>query len=206
MGQVIIRRRLVQREKPIPSVDTDDLVPPDKVMRPVGTPQVQPPLRVRPPVKEVEPVEEPEVVSTPSPETVKIQPVNMVALKDILMSVMQALGDGKAIIIMRLNADRWQISPIADMKAPLSMQKKLTGKAYWDEVLDEKYVEWDKEWASLTQAERIQRCKKAGVKWDEDKDIRINNLRMTEAYRTILGVEKYKPEYRDRASRAAIKG
>lgn len=202
MPQVIIRRRLVPRSAPTPADDVD-LVPPSKVMRAETEIAVRKLLKreVEEPKKEPIPELPPE-----SSTAVKLQPINGTAVKDILMSIMSALGDGKAIMILRLSEDRWQINPIADIKSPMAMQKKLSGRAYWDEVLDPKYIEWDKEWQGLTQSEKVQRCKKAGVVWEEDKDIRINNLHMTEAYRAKLGIEKYKEEYMDRASRAAVRG
>ena len=215
MAQVIIRRRLTRRDpEDAPKVDTDvEVAQPVKPRVPVARrstyvdeedlPSPQQVLNVPPPMSA--PVPATQFDEVPAPP-VRIQPVNKNIVEDVIMKVMTALGDGRAILIVRLSEDRWQINPVIDAKNPVAMQKKLSGKAYWDEVLDPHYIEWDKEWQTLTQAEKVQRCKKAGVVWEEDKDVKINNIHMTEAYRTKLGIEKYKPEYRDRSSRAAVRG
>lgn len=93
--------------------------------------------------------------------------------------VFTKIGDGKYSFVVR---ERKPDKP------------KAVGKEFWDEVLSPEFLEWSKEWTPLTFAEKKKRAVKAGATWDAHKDPRVEVMRITEAYRDAMGIEKYKPQ------------
>lgn len=161
------------------------------------------------PVEEYEDEEKEEFPAAKAPVTMpSVRTVNEMIADDVFTQMFQAMQDGTSFIITKLESGKWQITStnIQAVAVSKAAAGKLTGKAYWDEVCDPKYVEWSQDWGSLTYAERKARCKKAGVTWVEDKNPKMDAMKMTEAYREKLDIQKYKPEYRTIKARAAIRG
>jgi len=57
----------------------------------------------------------------------------------------------------------------------------------------------------MTVAERLAICKKNKIVWEHADNAQVDNIHMTEAYRTAMDIKKYKPEYESRGQRAAIR-
>jgi hypothetical protein len=73
-------------------------------------------------------------------------------------------------------------------------------------MVDPNYLEWINTWKAKSYAEKKAYAKKAKIKWEEHADERIDVMRITQAVREAEGIEKYKPEYRSRQARAALRG
>jgi hypothetical protein len=182
---------------------------PAKVVAPAPVvKKVAPPAPVakvaKPVVKEViEDVDDEEDV-VEAPKKIKVKPVDATVAGSMMLELMENMEVGKAITITRTADDKWIFGTADAAKATTA--NGLRGKPYWLEVLDPSYLAWDVDWRTKTYDEKIKAAKKAGATWKEEKDPRVNILRATEAYRTAMGIEKYKPQYRTRAARAALQG
>jgi hypothetical protein len=200
-----------------PVVDGDD--EPDPLTRPVkrAVPVMLPTIEDHP-EDDSEPEEpdtskhtvhaKPQPFPEPALEKFRIRSVNETVAGDVFSQMFQAMASGASIIVTRLDDGKWQFTSTniqADVVAKAS-SGKLSGKAYWDEVTSPDFVKFHQDWDNLTYDERKRRAKKAGAIWNEDKSQKIDAMRMTEAYTEKLGIKKYKPEYENKAARAAIKG
>lgn len=155
------------------------------------------------PVVEEDVVEEaPAKVAAPS---LKLKTVSSQVMEELLPAMMEAMSTGQVIVITKTADGKWTVGP-ASGRAAASAAGKLTGKAYLEEVCTQEYLKFDEEWNQLTAAEKRNRAKKEGVKWEDDKDERVNMIRLTQAMREHMGVEKYKPEYQTRKQRDAVRG
>jgi hypothetical protein len=136
--------------------------------------------------------------------TFKVKKVETAVLEQMIMGIMEQLNDHQAIQITRVSEDKFTIS-LADKKATASMEGKLSGAAYWKEVLTTEYVEWQKEWTPLNTAEKAALCKKVKAKFEPTGNVQVDAIKMAAAYCTALGIEKYKPEYQNQKAREAVK-
>lgn len=214
----------VALKKTVP--DDDDIEEDPKPVARVGR-------RSAPPVIEPEPEEEPEevVAEDPEPEepeeedpkpVVKTQPlpepnlekfrirsVNETVAGDVFTQMFEALAAGTSIIVTKLEDGKWQFTSTNIQAAAVEKSNGLklgNGKAYFAEVLNPQYTKFYDEWNNLTYDERKRRAKKAGTTWKEDKNVKMDAMRMTAAYLEKLGIKKYKPEYMDPKKRAAVRG
>lgn len=170
---------------------------------------------VLPPVKKVAPVvkkpvpaavvedDDDDVEPPAAAKPVRVKSVEATIAGASMLELLEGMEVGKSIIISRSADNKWLIT---NELPKIEKADGLRGAEYWQEVLDPAYNAWWKEWHNLSQEERIKKAKKAGVTWKEDKDPRVNIMRATEAYRTEMEIEKYKPEYKTRAARARIQG
>lgn len=144
------------------------------------------------------------VVNVSPKTTVKVQKPADIVKTSLVDDILSRLAAGQSVTIIRLENGNWKL---ADSKAAKDNRTTvgLRGAAYWDEVCSPEYIEWEKEWRELTMAERLARAKKAKVTWEEHADARINQMRLVDAYRQKLGIEKYKPEYQERSARDAVR-
>jgi len=187
-----------------PEDDDDEPAPVKKSSKPVIKKVIPPPAKkvVPPaPVKKVK-QPEPEEDEAPAPKVVKVKSVADTVVDNILPKLLDSLVAGKAIIITKIGENKWQVLP----SDAVAKSKKVVGKEYWDEVISEEYRQWSEEWSALTFAEKQQRGKKAGIKWNASGDQRIEIMSLTDAMRKHDGIEKYKEQYRDRAARALLRG
>lgn len=134
----------------------------------------------------------------------KVRKVDQQVMDDILQGIFDLIDAGESVMITKVEDGKWTIGP-ANKKALQVTSGKLSGKAYWDEVCTPEYREWEKEWITLSAAEKAKRCKTAGVTWTHAPDPRVDAINMTEAYRNKLGITKYKPQYESRKAREAIR-
>lgn len=149
------------------------------------------------------PVEEEEVEEEVTPvkaASVKVKPVAETAVGSLFIELVSAMQDGSIITITKIADNKWNITS----GTPVAEKKGLKGNDYWREVLDQAYIDWSNEWTAMTAEARIKKAKAAKVTWKEDPDPRVNIMRCTEAYRTALGIEKYKPQYRSRKERRLL--
>lgn len=135
---------------------------------------------------------------------VRIQKVDELQMSNLLTGIMTSLDEGQAIVITALEIGKYSIGPANAKQAALSTGK-LSGNAYWDEVLDPKYVEWQNGWLKLTISEKHAMCKKNNVTWEHHDIPAVDVIRMTQAYTQAMGIEKYKEKYREQSARKAIK-
>jgi len=177
------RRRKVVEEPPDDEEDEEEEEPaPKKVTR----------RRTR---KVVKP--EPE-----EPEPVKADVSDL----DVFYGLLESLDEGQTLVISRTGEDTWSVSSASGGVAAGGGLQKLKGKAYYDEVYSSEFVEHHEMWKELTFAEKKAQARKIKAKWEAHEDSRVEVMRVTAAVRAELKIEKYKPEYRTRAARAAIKG
>lgn len=172
----------------------------EKVAKPA---EVAKPVKVAKPKKvevEVEDDEEEEVAPKAKKETPVIKSVNTQIIQSVVAEMFAGLEEGKAILIVRKDENKWVISK------DVAPAEKLRGKEYWMTVRDPKYMEWREEWKQKSFEEKVAFAKKNGAKWEPAENQRIEEMRVSQVVREKLNIEKYKPEYRSRAARAAIKG
>lgn len=147
---------------------------------------------------------EEEEVSAPKVGKVKVRKVETVVADNVFAQILEGIETGKSVLITRTGDGKWELS-LTDGKGK-SSAGRLTGKAYWDEVSNPEFTQWNAEWQEKTFDEKKSYAKKLGLKWEEHANPKVEVMRITEAVRNHLGVEKYKEEYRTRSARAAIKG
>lgn len=126
---------------------------------------------------------------------------------NVISAIFDAMAEGQIAVLKKVDS-RTILMTLTVEDAGLSVAagpRKLSGKEYWQEVLDPDYNEWREEWVELTYEEKVARAKKAKVKWEEHENPKVDVMRLTEAYRKHLGVHKYKPEYRSRSARSAVR-
>lgn len=117
--------------------------------------------------------------------------------------LMSLLETNQALTIVRKDENTWTLGLGGAIVTDELI--RVSGKAYLDEVLSHEFQAHMEEWGELPEEEKIQIAKRAGTEWDEHKNHRINLMRCGDAYRKLLGIEKYKPKYRTLASRKAIR-
>jgi hypothetical protein len=191
-------------EKPLENIMRRRLVAEEKVEQPVSNKNIK--------MQDLENEEEAVIKKQPFPEPAlqifRVKSINETVAEDVFTRMFEAMASGESILVTKLESGKWQLATTgirADVVSKVA-NGKLSGKSYWDEVLDPAFAVWQEEWKTLTYAEKKKRATKAGATWEEDKDSRVDLMRLTEAYRDKLGIAKYNEQYKSRAARAAIKG
>jgi len=178
------------------------------------TPPPAPAKKAAAPVKQVKTpaaIEEEaeEETEAQAPKTFKVKTVAQQTVGDLLVAVMSELEVGKTVSLTRVSDDKWSLAPGKAVSAA-SGAGKLSGKAFQQEVCTPEYLTWEEEWGTLTAAEKMAKAKKIGVHYEGENDPkldeRVKMIRMTQAYREAMGIEKFKPEYRSQKARAALRG
>lgn len=154
--------------------------------------------RRRPAVEEEE--DEEEEAPAPKAKKVKLEKVDDTMVSSIVLELLLSLEDGQAVLFQKSDGG-FSIST----GEAVETTKKLKGKAYWEEVTDPKYREWDEEWREKSYEEKVKFAKKQKLEWNEHENPRVDVIRLTQAVREHLGIEKYKPQYRTRSAREAVK-
>ena len=134
---------------------------------------------------------------------VKIKGANAMVVDGLLAGAMTALADGKSLVITALGDNKYSI---VMGEAAAKPTKKLRGAEYAQEVLSPEYIKWMSEWKLKTYDEKVAFAKKIKVTCEAHTTPQINVMRVTDAVRTKLGLEKYKEQYRSRSARAALLG
>jgi len=194
-----VARRVVQVASP-----TRKVAPPPAPVKAAAKPAPKPVAPAAKPVakpapKPVKQVAEEEV----EPKTIKVQKVETMALANLFEGLLTGLHDGQAIIISRRGETTWQLSTSDQIKG---VSVKLSGEAYWDKVTTPEYKEWIEGWTGLDYPAKVKEAKKIGAEWEKHADQRVDLIRISQAVMEKLGIEKYLPDYRTRASRDALKG
>lgn len=181
-------RQIVEEEEE--EVAPRKIVPPQakKIVVPVA-----PTKKVAPPAEE----EEEEI------KPVRVKSVEATVIDSLFPQLLQSLEAGKSLIISAVGNNKWQIST---SEAVVSSGKKLSGPEYAQTVFSQEYLDWNDEWRQLTYAEKLEKAAKAKVQWDKHENPKVDVMRLTEAYREHIGVEKYKPEYASRKAREVLRG
>ena len=158
--------------------------------------------------EEEEEEEEPVVVKRSKAPTAKkaAKVEEAVTTADPIGYLLSELAKGSIILIKALGDGEYHLQLSATSGIVTVGPQKLTGKAYWDEVLSQEFKEHDEEWKQLSYKEKLAAAKKLKATWESHEDERVDVMRITESVRNKLGISKYKPEYEDRSTRAAIRG
>ncbi len=159
------------------------------------------------------------VVKDEPQDAAKIVETGLTTSPDVLMELSMRLSEGQSLlmtptddgaVIVRVIG----ISPEANLVAvpQTSVGHALRGDAYDKEVWTEEYYNFikvdagdGKPWANHTNEEKLAAAKSAGVTWEEHADGKINAMRMFDAVTAALGLEKYKPQYKAKAAREALR-
>lgn len=150
--------------------------------------------------------EEPEVIKTK--RVTKARKIGTNPIEDIMSS----LRDGEALMLKKEGINSYQISVIPNdiiiSKTGFQYLKKgLTGRQYWDEVLNPEFAVWSKKWNAMTYSEKLKYTKSKKIVWEPVPDNqKLDVMRMTEAVRKAENIEKYKPEYMKRSARSKVRG
>jgi len=194
----------------VEDIEPEPVKPSNKVSKPIIKKSV-----VKPVAKPVKSVAKPvkSVDKTPTVELEEIEEVEdtipMASIKkvgdNVIENLMGKLRNGEALTIVKQADGRYTVTE-ASIVETKKAEGKLRGNAYWAEVCTPEYLEWEKSWKTMTYADKLKAAKKAGAKWESHDDQRINTIRITESFREVNGIEKYKPEYSTMSSRAAIRG
>jgi hypothetical protein len=192
-------RRAARKIEPEPEEEEEDEPAPVKA---------KPAAKIAVPVKAAakkaaEPEEEEEDEEPAAkPAKVSIRKVDGMVAENVVTKILEAMDQGKSIVITKTDDNQWQFASAEKFKDP----DKLRGKEYWDKVKNPEYEKWMDDWHNLTYAEKVAKAKKAGVKWEAHDNPKIDVIRLTAAMRAHLGIEKYKEEYMSRTARAALRG
>ena len=138
----------------------------------------------------------------PAPVTKRTAAVTTTDPIGLLLNELEA---GSVIFLKALGDGEYHMQVSTGAAIAVGPQK-LTGKAYWDEVLSKEFKDHDEEWKQLSYKEKLAAAKKLKATWESHEDERVDVMRITEAVRTKMGISKYKPEYEDRSARATIRG
>lgn len=128
-----------------------------------------------------------------------------------ITDIMEEMRSGEAVMIKKDGLSSYTVSIIPNdilvSKTGYKYLKKgLSGKQYWDEVLNPEFPVWSAKWGSMTYDEKLAYAIKNKIVWNKTEDARLNVMLLTEAVRKSLNIEKYKPEYRKRSARAKVRG
>jgi len=125
-----------------------------------------------------------------------------------VMDIMELMETGKALLITKESEGVWivNLSSQDSIVAKIADYGKLSGKQYFEEVANNDYIEWSKEWKQLTYSEKKNKALKLGVVWTKHPNPKVDVMRITDAVRQKLGIQKYKPEYATRLARSKIRG
>lgn len=164
-------------------------VPPKPAPKPAPKPVVEEP-------EEEEEEEEPA-------KKIKVQKVEDTVVSSIVLQAMQHMKEGKSLLITSLGNDKYSIV-FSDHALP-APSSKMRGKEYWEAVTSPDYLAWSEEWQNKSYEEKVKFAQKKKISWDSHPNPRVDVIRLTEAVRKALGIEKYKPEYRTRSARASLR-
>ena len=134
-------------------------------------------------------------------KSIKIKTAN----ENLIQDLINELAEGKSLLITILGQGKLQVVSQEFVAPKATSSSGLSGKEFWDTVADPGFIEWNSEWKKLTFDEKKAAAKKAGAKWEPHEDEGIEHMRLSSAMRDALGIEKYKPEYRTREQRAALR-
>jgi hypothetical protein len=136
-------------------------------------------------------------------DPISIKKVDQVIAENVFSQMFEAMEDGNAIVVTKLGENKWQI--VKGNAVQLGV-KKISNSEAWAEMISQEYVDWNAAWTKKSYEQKKAYAKKIGAKWEAHEDERVDVMRLTASVRSKEGIEKYKPEYRTRAARAALRG
>lgn len=131
--------------------------------------------------------------------------------KNPVEDIMEALRKGEAIMVKKEGVSSYAVSIIPNEVIVSKtfnniLKKGIAGGQYWKEVLSPEFTEWIAKWNSMTITEKYEYADKHNIEWKHAENQKLDIMNLTTAAREQSNIEKYKPEYRDRAARSRIRG
>lgn len=110
----------------------------------------------------------------------------------------QRLQDGETLLIQK-KGKGWLVSKsdAAIQVAKGSGNGKFSGSDYSNEVVSDAYRNWQAEWSPLSMEEKRKKASAVGATWEPHEYMQTEAMRIAEAYREKMGIEKYNEGYRD---------
>lgn len=170
-------------------------------------------VRKAPDIKSQQPEIE-EVNASPQEPIIKTVPAvpvpepqergKLVILDNVLMDIVEKIVDrGKAVVISRGRGSDFLIH--AEDESEFSIGRAATWDEYNKIVLTPEYLEWAVKWDKMTMEEKLEFAAELKAKWEEHKEPRINSMRMAQAVREALSIQKYQDKYNTRGARRLIR-
>ena len=171
-----------------------------RVRKAPGSPDVKPP-KVEIEAQPQEPIIE-TIPAVPVPES--DERGKLVILDNVLMDIVEKIVDkGKAVVISRGRGSDFLIH--AEDESEFSIGRAATWDEYNKTVLTPEYLEWTVKWDKMTMEEKLEFAEEMKATWEEHKEPRINSMRMAQAVRESLSIQKYLDNYNTRSARRAIR-
>lgn len=156
--------------------------------------------------------------SAPTPASVV--EVGFTTSPDVLMELSMRLQEGQSLLLTPTDDGAVIVKAIGMVGTPVNVGEPaapaaagLRGDAYDKEVWTPEYYNFirvdagdGKPWEKHTTDEKSALAKSAGLTWQEHTDAKITAMNMFNAVIAALGVEKYKPEYKSKSARDAVRG
>lgn len=127
-------------------------------------------------------------------------------LSDPIPQLLALLDEGKTLNIQRKG--KTFVVSLAETALVVASNKRTKGKFgsdYWDTVLSDEYKTWQEDWQQLSMDEKRKMASEAGAEWEPHEHLQTEAMRMSDAYREVVGIVKYKPEYESRGAREAVR-
>jgi len=147
----------------------------------------------------------------PIVETIPAVPVpevqergKLVILDNVLMDIIDKIVDrGKAVVISRGRGSDYLIH--AEDESEFSIGRAASWDEYNKIVLTPEYLKWASKWDKTTTEEKLEFAEEMKAEWENHKEPRINSMRMAQAVRESLNIQKYQDKYNTRGARRAIR-
>jgi hypothetical protein len=150
-----------------------------------------------PKVEELEEEDEPEVVK---------------AGANVFADLLECLESGQALLVTKTSKNKYQITSGAATAVTAVKGRGITGSEFEKTAFSEEYYTYlyedagdGKSWKEMTPEERYAFAEVAEADWEEHENPKTDQMRMGQAVREALGIEKWKPQYASRSVRKALK-
>jgi len=192
---MVKRRRIIRRKDPIIEEDTEEV-------EEQTTPERKASERLMDQnIADVDDVIQPDNSTATSDDVVSIKMVNDVITDNVFSKLLESLDKDESVIITSLGNGKWKLSKGDTLKMGL---KKMTKAEAMQEMYNPAYIEFYEWWKTLDYEAKVKEANAVGAEWESHENERVDIIKLTQAYRDVKGVEKYKPEYRTRSARAAL--
>jgi len=104
----------------------------------------------------------------------------------LLRQLFDAVSGGGSVVITKTGESTYTVS--ATGKAGRAGR---AGRPAKRGSKTKEYLEFEAEWKALSYEEKVRKAEEAGVEWERHSDPRVDNMRLTMAYRDAMGVAKY---------------
>lgn len=152
----------------------------------------------------------------PKPAPVVEEPEEEAFDEDPIEYLIALLEEGKSLTITRAGEDQWIVSqgaPVAVVTKSGRSANGVRGKAFEEEAFTPEFMQFIYDdvsgngvgWTTMTPDERYAMAEELEVSWNEHENSKTDAMRMGQAVRESLGVEKWKSQYQSRAARKALR-